>query len=321
MIGMQVTTRTGAILTAVRISHRKRYHSHFIWHCSVCSLDEELWPEGAIRGNVSDVRRSTPCGCSSRRPYRPEQMLVKAERAAAAKGYSFFGWVGGYHGSNRTECLLSCAEHGPWITKVHVLTVLGGGCPSCGLDSQIAKKTLPEEYYLSKVSDAIADTDWKILGSTGEYVGVKTRLSVECPEHGVFESTYNAYLHGKAGCSGCAKYGFDYTKSAYLYLLKSECGGYVKVGITANTDFRLNKLRLATPFLFTPQALWVAAGMQVRTQEKAFHKSFESAGFRGFDGATEWLKADPAIVERFNLLPGALSMPDLPFADVLASLG
>lgn len=79
--------------------------------------------------------------------------------------------------------------------------------------------------------------------------------------------------------------------------MKSECGAYIKIGITGSKVRRMRKLREVTPFKFTQVFSYKCRGEDARKIEKRLHQSFERAGFKGFCGATEWLKFDPAILD------------------------
>lgn len=82
--------------------------------------------------------------------------------------------------------------------------------------------------------------------------------------------------------------GFDNSKPAHLYLLKSNCGCYIKIGISNNYQDRLINLRDRTPFGFKLVGLYSSKGSVVRSMELFLHKLYPRAGFRGFDASTEW---------------------------------
>lgn len=125
--------------------------------------------------------------------------------------------------------------------------------------------------------------------SETKYLSRKTKVKIICPIHGSFFQEPSNHLSGK-GCSGCKKSGFDQTKPATLYAIRSDCGQYVKVGITNNFRQRFSKLKRVTPFDVSVIERIECDGQTARQFEKMFHDKFESAGFTGFDGATEWLR-------------------------------
>lgn len=57
-----------------------------------------------------------------------------------------------------------------------------------------------------------------------------------------WSAAVNNLLNGR-GCPRCAKYGFQLDKTGYLYALRSECGRYVKIGISNDPKRRHNELQ------------------------------------------------------------------------------
>jgi hypothetical protein len=116
--------------------------------------------------------------------------------------------------------------------------------------------------------------------------------------HGEFVSGVDRFIGQSCRCPGCAAGGFDQTSEGYLYALRSDCGAYLKVGISNYPNDRIPFLSRRTPFAFVKQSeIKFDIGLHARNLERDTHKAFESAGLRGFDGATEWLKYDPDIIE------------------------
>ncbi len=83
----------------------------------------------------------------------------------------------------------------------------------------------------------------------------------------------------------------------------SDCGLYAKVGISNKYENRISILKKSTPFKFSLIELYSnISGDLIFNLERMFHSKYESAGFKGFDGATEWLKFSPELLEEFRLL-------------------
>ncbi|UVX30154.1 endonuclease [Klebsiella phage VLCpiS13c] len=101
------------------------------------------------------------------------------------------------------------------------------------------------------------------------------------------------HLAGK-GCSGCARYGFDYKMDGFVYFLMGD--GVIKVGITNDIRQRISRLSRRTPFEFSLIAKIKTAGEEAAKIEKYYHRKYESAGLSGFDGATEWLEYSPELM-------------------------
>lgn len=122
----------------------------------------------------------------------------------------------------------------------------------------------------------------------GEYLGATKKVNMICGQGHEFKTTPHSYRMG-SGCPSCAKYGFNYESKAYLYVLKSICGVFMKVGITKDIKTRLRRLKRATPFpVFLVGLFEYEKGVAVRELEQEIHNTLMSAEFRGFEGATEW---------------------------------
>lgn len=80
----------------------------------------------------------------------------------------------------------------------------------------------------------------------------------------------------------------------------SDCGGYLKIGISGKPKKRFLKLSRATPFGFDVIRIIRCSGNKAISIESRIHSTFESAGFKGWDGATEWLKYDQSIIDALN---------------------
>lgn len=132
-----------------------------------------------------------------------------------------------------------------------------------------------------------------------EHTKFTTRVKavLECEIHGYFSSVFRAICVNKSGCPGCAKTGFDQTENGSVYVLISDCGGYTKVGISKNVESRIAQLQSKTPFRISKLASFEMIGKDALSIEGECHRLFMSAGFKGFDGATEWLRSDPDIIE------------------------
>lgn len=130
MIGSTVKLKNGSIITAVKAEGLYGNSINFVWECSTCSKDTELWPLGSIKSTIYRASKNAPCGCSIRTRYVENQTRVRASRLAKLKGYTFKDWAEGYKG-NTTKCHLLCAKHGPWNSTSFASLLEGKGCPKC----------------------------------------------------------------------------------------------------------------------------------------------------------------------------------------------
>ena len=96
--------------------------------------------------------------------------------------------------------------------------------------------------------------------------------------------------------------GFDRTKYASLYILRSDCGSYMKIGITHNPKQRHNKLKRDTPFSFDCVELIEGPGEQIANLEKELLAEYQPAAFtETFDGHTEWRLWDDSIRHKLSI--------------------
>ncbi len=122
-----------------------------------------------------------------------------------------------------------------------------------------------------------------------------TKVTIICTEHGDFLQEAQSHLKGN-GCPGCANYGFDRTRSGFLYVLRSECGTKMKIGITNNPERRHTELTRDTPFSFTRIELIEGQGDQITNLEKELLAEYQPAAFtETFNGYSEWRLWDDSI--------------------------
>lgn len=198
--------------------------------------------------------------------------------------YSFVGWLSENVGE-KSQIFINCEKHGEWLTTVKSFCA-GRRCPKCAREYTGNVNKSNTEDFIAKARVIHGDTyDY----SETEYHLSNIRCCIVCKTHGSFKITPEKHLAGR-GCPSCGKSGFDQTKPATLYAIRSDCGQYVKIGITNNFEQRFSQLRRATPFDVSVIERIECDGQTARQFEKMFHDEFESAGFTGFDGATEWLR-------------------------------
>lgn len=136
----------------------------------------------------------------------------------------------------------------------------------------------------------------------GEF-GVLKKCVVRClVDNYVWSAAVHDLVNGGNGCPKCANGGYDQSKTGYLYALRSECGKYVKVGISNNPKRRHKGLERETPFKFHVIEQISGDGSRIAELEKYFHNKYERAGFNGFDGATEWLICSDELLTELRSL-------------------
>ena len=197
-----------------------------------------------------------------------------------------YGYAFSIYQHSQIKILIHCHEHG-MFEQIPYDHLRGRGCPDCGG----SKKKTTEEF----IKRANLVHEHKYDYSRVNYVNKNSNVTIICREHGVFEQQPANHLHGQ-GCPGCANYGFDRTRSASLYVLRSDCGHYMKIGITHNPKQRHTKLKHDTPFLFECVGFVEGPGDQIADLEKELLAEYKPIEFDNqFDGYTEWRLWDNSI--------------------------
>lgn len=70
------------------------------------------------------------------------------------------------------------------------------------------------------------------------------------------------------------------------------------MAISNDPSQRIQRLRRQTPFEFEPIEIIKTYGEIAPQLEKLCHDALPSAGLTGFDGATEWMRFDGAVVRQ-----------------------
>lgn len=211
-------------------------------------------------------------------------------------GFIFIDWPDGFNGAHskaRFKCLVDDHE---WTADANHVFRKNSGCPECAGN----KRYTPEEYEES--INKAGSGRFVFVRWAGNTKRAKSKVVCRCIscEHNWSASVDS--LTRTSGCPRCAKYGFQLDKIGYLYALRSECGKYVKVGISNNPSQRHKQLELATPFSFSCIEQFEGDGTKIAELEKYFHDKYDVAGFTGYDGATEWLVCTPQLLEELRTI-------------------
>ena len=220
-------------------------------------------------------------GCSGNKKLTNESFIQKARETHGENTYDYSKIK---YKSSKSKISIVCPEHGDFEQRPDQ-HLAGNGCPSCGDKIRAEARRYDDESFIQKAREVHGDQyDY----SKVDYIHSKNKVTIYCREHGVFEQTPDGHLHGN-GCPGCADYGFDRTKVGFLYVLRSECGRYMKIGITNKPNQRQVQLSRATPFSFKRIELVEGTGDKIANLEKELLSCYQPAGFtETFDGSTEW---------------------------------
>lgn len=182
-----------------------------------------------------------------------------------------------------------CQDHGIWTHTVSNHINKKSGCPKCAGNLERTK-----EEFTNKAS-TVHDGKYSYDLSSGR-VSNNSPVTIICPDHGEFVQLATNHLSGK-GCPSCGKYGYDPKRPGSLYALKSECGQFIKIGISNNVGRRHQQLLNSTPFKWSCiKVISDDDGAVAQSIERIFRRKFKSAEMKGFDGATEWFEMTPRAI-------------------------
>jgi hypothetical protein len=98
---------------------------------------------------------------------------------------------------SKTKVKIICPEHGIF-EQLPINHMKGQGCPKCGKLKFKQKST--NNKFIEKSKNKHGDKyDYSLV----EYVDIKTKVKIICPEHGVFEQLPSKHLYGN-GCLKCS---------------------------------------------------------------------------------------------------------------------
>lgn len=125
----------------------------------------------------------------------------------------------------RTKMSIVCDAHGEFqqTPEAHLT---GRGCPKCGNILKNLERTSTFDDFYEK---ALKVHKIQYSYDRESFVGLRTKMKMFCPIHGLFEQKPKSHLAGN-GCRSCAKHGYNPDLAGFLYVLKS--GNVTKVGIT-----------------------------------------------------------------------------------------
>ena len=281
---------TQEFIDRARAIHGDKYGYAFsVYQDSKTKLTVYCQEHGLFKQKPNSHLNGNGCpGCFGKKKHTNESFISSAIKVhgETTYDYSMVEYL-----SAHQKVVIVCPTHGTFKQKPNQ-HLNGNGCPVC------ADTKHTTESFIQKAREVHGENSYNY--SLVEYVSNRIKVVVQCEEHGEFEQTPANHLQGQ-GCPGCAKYGFDRTKPASLYVLRSDCGRYMKIGITHNPKQRYNKLKRDTPFSFKRIELIKGPGEQVADLEKELLAKYEPAGFtETFDGFTEWRLWSDSVLTQFR---------------------
>jgi len=99
------------------------------------------------------------------------------------------------------KVIIICPKHGEF-SKTPNKHLQGQGCPNCSTEQIRKTKTKPFTEFVSDSNKAHGN---KYSYSATGYVGSKVKVSVTCPDHGVFYVSPDKHINHLQGCPKCSK--------------------------------------------------------------------------------------------------------------------
>lgn len=155
--------------------------------------------------------------CYSIRLRNTQSAVIAKFRETHGDRYNYDKVV--YEGSN-LKVTIGCSVHGDFNQRVSA-HIKGSGCTKCAIENQ----TLTTQRF---VNQAIAKHGGKYDYSQVKYINRQKKVTIICPQHGLFEQLAGNHLEGR-GCPKCAQesktkkqFGFEY-KGNYYRSIKHAC--------------------------------------------------------------------------------------------------
>lgn len=258
-----------------------------------CALDGFEWATSVH----SLINNGTGCPkCAGSIPPTAGDRIDSINRR---RDISFCRWSDGYRNHKSKAIVKCCIDGFEWAATVNsLLGAKSHGCPQCANNRRwTAEERIAQINSLPNISFVRWDRKYRNC-----YSKAVCRCGIDGTE---WAARVDNLLNIGQGCPRCAEYGFNPSKPGTLYILRSECGTMVKIGISNNHEQRHAQLRRRTPFNWSCiELLHSDDGSLIAELEKELHSFTEPATFREpFDGYTEWRKWDdrlPKWIKRYR---------------------
>lgn len=257
-----------------------------------CEVSGHEW-SASVDGLVNSGTGCPQCSGTRKRTSSECISLINA-----LPNISFVRWDSEYR-NNRSNAVVRCGIDGcEWSTRFMRLLRKETGCPQCAGQH---KWTAEERIVQINALPGLEFVRWD-----GVYNGAWSKAVCVCHVAGhEWATRVSDLVNNRTGCPRCAEYGYNKAKPGTLYFLRSECGCFVKIGISNNYEQRHGQLRRATPFDWSCVEMLHGDGDFIAELEKELHSWTQPAEFKEkFDGFTEWRKWDdrlPRWIARFRL--------------------
>lgn len=270
----------------------RNLRSKAVCRCSIHGCEWSAEANSLVNGGCGCQK----CGRLSSANIRRQPESEAINKINNLPNIQFLRWDGEYKNSvSKAVCLCGVCRH-VWAVRVVSLTSNGHGCPKCGLVRRVDSRRTSEEQYLHRLS---AKPNVTFVKWANGYVDSYSKAICRCDTCGhKWPAPINHLVNSGSGCPKCAPFGYDKFKPGTLYVLRSECGSMVKIGISNNYEERHAQLRRRTPFDWSCIELLHGDGAAIADMEKELHSITEQATFsEPFEGYTEWRKWEPRLLK------------------------
>ena len=101
----------------------------------------------------------------------------------------------------KTKVKIICPYHGIFEQRTdHHLN--GNGCNKCASEQRALKKLISKEEFIKRANEIHNNYYDYFLFTPCK---AKDKIKIICPEHGIFEQTYDHHLHQKSKCPKCSQ--------------------------------------------------------------------------------------------------------------------
>ena len=249
-IGATFPTPKGGVLTVVGCCVEKLgSNALFKVECSICSVDNVLFPDGfkSVKGSL--VKSKVPCGCCGSPRWGEAQFKVLVGRECEKRNYKFLGWSGEFVGTYTKLHLHNLDNGNIWnTTNMDSFLNNGQGCPVAMATNIGNRFRKPHDVVVKRIT-GICNTEGYTFISLPEYKNAHSKFKWVCSNEHSCETSVSSFLSGKR-CRTCrdlsnnGNFGFYKDRiheQDYLYLYKIKGQPYIKVGRSFEPDRRLKE--------------------------------------------------------------------------------
>ena len=129
----------------------KNYPYNYVFKCSVCEKDPELFGDGHFLSNKNHIIKGIKsCGCGAVYHWSPEQYFIRCTRKAELAHLKFLGFDGQWK-RHKTKIKIECRLHGVVsISTINAFLTKSPGCPRCNDKQRAINSRIPEQAYVER---------------------------------------------------------------------------------------------------------------------------------------------------------------------------